>query len=67
MTPVDFSEQEKEALRIVQADLPDTQSPYAEIAARAGISEQEVLDLLKRLKEQDIIRRFGATLRHQQA
>ena len=67
MDPVNFSEQEKEVLRIVQADLPDTQSPFADIAAMAGLSEQEVLDLLQNLKERGIIRRFGATLRHQQA
>ncbi len=67
MTPMDFSDQERAVLRIVQADLPDTQSPFADIAARVGIPEQEVLDLLQNLKERGIIRRFGATLRHQQA
>ncbi|WP_291323403.1 Lrp/AsnC family transcriptional regulator [Desulfonatronospira sp.] len=67
MTPVEFSQQEIEVLRIVQADLPDSQSPFADIASRVGLSENEVLDLLRGLKERGIIRRFGATLRHQQA
>lgn len=62
-----FSEAQRKILQIVQADLPDTATPFADIARAAGVSEQEVLALLSRLKEDGIIRRFGATLRHQQA
>ncbi len=67
MAPVTFSEQEKKILRVVQADLPDSQTPFADIAAQAGTGESEVLALLSRLKKEGYIRRFGATLRHQQA
>ncbi|MFP4455283.1 MAG: winged helix-turn-helix transcriptional regulator [Desulfonatronovibrio sp.] len=67
MTAMNFTTQEKQILKVVQADLPDSQEPYADIAQRAGVSEQEVLSLLNRLKEGGYIRRFGATLRHQQA
>ncbi|HDQ41255.1 MAG TPA: Lrp/AsnC family transcriptional regulator [Desulfonatronum sp.] len=62
-----FTAAEKAALRMVQGDLPDCSDPYAEIASRIGLTEAEVLTLLQQLKDQGVIRRFGATLRHQQA
>ena len=60
-----FSEAERAVLRIVQADLPDTLTPYADIAREAGVSEAEVLELLTRLKASGAIRRFGASIKHQ--
>jgi len=60
-----FTEQEKTVLRIVQGNLPDSLTPYADIAAAAGLSEAEVLALLSRLKEDGTIRRFGASIKHQ--
>ncbi len=62
-----FSPVEKEILRIVQKDLPDSLTPYADIAARAGCSEEEVISLLRNLKEEGVIRRFGASIKHQKA
>jgi siroheme decarboxylase len=67
MTAMNFTEQEKKILRVVQADLPDSDTPFADIAESAGVSEEDVLSLLKALKAGGYIRRFGATLRHQQA
>ena len=61
------SKAEKAALRLLQADIPDTERPYLEIAERTGLTEAEVLDLLGHLKDEGVVRRFGATLRHQQA
>lgn len=52
-------------LAICQDNLPASLTPYADIAAICGVSEAEVLDLLKRLKTSGVIRRFGATIRHQ--
>lgn len=62
-----FSEREKAILAIAQGDLPDSLTPYADMAAMAGSSEEEVLALLRRLKGNGAIRRFGASLRHQKA
>lgn len=62
---VQFSVQEEAVLRIVQADLPVSLTPYAEIAAQCGVSEDDVLALLSRLRESGAIRRFGVSLRHQ--
>jgi siroheme decarboxylase len=62
-----FTEGERIVLGLVQGDLPDSATPYADIAATAGIAEEEVIGLLTRLSELGTIRRFGATLRHQKA
>ncbi|EMG36895.1 transcriptional regulator, AsnC family [Desulfocurvibacter africanus PCS] len=62
-----FSQAQKRALAMVQADLPDSATPFADIAAQAGLGEDEVLELLRGLKTAGVIRRFGATLRHQKA
>lgn len=63
----EFSETEKTILRLVQSDLPDSKTPYADIARAAGTDEGTVLELLRRLKEDGAIRRFGASIRHQRA
>lgn len=62
-----FTEAERRILALAGTDLPDSPTPYADIAAQAGVSEAEVLGLLARLKKEGVIRRFGATLRHQKA
>ncbi|NLY42101.1 MAG: Lrp/AsnC family transcriptional regulator [Desulfovibrionales bacterium] len=62
-----FTSEERHILRIVQDTLPDSATPYADIAALTGTTEDVVLNLLRTLKTGGQIRRFGATLRHQQA
>ena len=61
----EFSQQQRDILRIVQKDLPDSLTPFADIARETGTSEEEVLDLLRTLKEEGVIRRFGASIKHQ--
>ena len=60
-----FTETERAILRIVQADPPGSLTPYADIARTVGCTEEEVLDLLSRLKQSGAIRRFGASIKHQ--
>lgn len=60
-----FNDTERRILRIVQADIPDSMTPYADIAKEAGTDEQTVLELLTRLRKEGAIRRFGASIRHQ--
>jgi len=62
-----FTQTEREILRRVQGTLPDSATPFADIAAEVGTTEDEVLSLLRRMKDSKEIRRFGATLRHQKA
>jgi len=61
-----FSEADKALIRILQEDLPLVAEPYAEIAVRLGMSEEEVLERVERWCEQGVIRRFGASVRHRQ-
>jgi DNA-binding Lrp family transcriptional regulator len=56
---------DKRIIASIQGDIPITQRPYLEIAGQLGISEDVLLERLKRLRDKGIIRRFGATLRHQ--
>ena len=58
---------ERKLIHHLQGDLPLTARPFAVLASKVGISEEEVLERIKSLKEQGTLRRFGATLRHQLA
>ncbi len=49
---------DRELLRILQGGLPVCSHPYAEIADRLGISEDEVLRRIAVLKDSHIIRRL---------
>lgn len=61
---LELTETERAVLAAVQDDLPDSLEPFAEIARGCGTSQEEVLKLLRGLKEKGVIRRFGASLRH---
>ncbi len=64
---IQFTETEEKILALVGTDMPDTEQPFKTIAEEVGVDEQTVIDLLVDLKKRKIIRRFGATLRHQKA
>ena len=51
---------DKKLLDIVQDAFPLTSEPYREMASLLGVSEENVLLRLKRLKDEGIIRRMGA-------
>ncbi|MGD9042854.1 MAG: Lrp/AsnC family transcriptional regulator [Desulfobacterales bacterium] len=60
-----LTELEKKIIASIQEDMAVTNRPYIHIAQNLGISETELLQNLKDLCERGVIRRFGATLRHQ--
>ena len=62
-----LSELEKKVIGQIQGDLPHGPRPFAEAAARVGIGEDEFLEVVRDLERRGVIRRFGATLRHQEA
>jgi DNA-binding Lrp family transcriptional regulator len=62
-----ITELEKKVIASLQGDMPVDIRPYQILANQIGISEQEYLQTLSSLKERGIIRRFGATLRHQKS
>jgi DNA-binding Lrp family transcriptional regulator len=55
----DYSEIEKRLLNDFQHDLPLTPRPFAAIAARLGVSEEEVIETLQDLQSQRVVSRVG--------
>ena len=51
---------DKQILNILQTRFPVVPEPFDAVGAELGISGGEVLDRVKRLKEEGIIRRIGA-------
>lgn len=51
---------DRKLLNLIQEDFPITAAPFAEVSARLGIGEVEVLDRIGRLRAEGIIRRIGA-------
>jgi DNA-binding Lrp family transcriptional regulator len=62
-----LTELEKRIIALIQGDMPVTAQPYAQIATELGIGEQQLIETLKDLVRRGVIRRFGATLRHQKS
>jgi len=62
-----LTELEKKAIAAIQGDIPLTDRPYLKIAEALGIPEETLLRTLNDLCDRGIIRRFGATLRHQKS
>ena len=56
---------EKTIIASIQEDIAVTARPYLEIANKLGVTENALLETLQSLCERGIIRRYGATLRHQ--
>ncbi|ADI02185.1 MAG TPA: Lrp/AsnC family transcriptional regulator [Syntrophothermus lipocalidus] len=51
---------DRKILEVAQQEFPLQVRPWAEIAAEIGISETELLDRIRKLKELGVIRRIGA-------
>ena len=61
MTEMTLDTMDKRILDIIQTDFPLESRPYAIIAERLGITEQEALDRVNALRKSRLIRRLGAT------
>ncbi len=58
---------EKKVIAAIQGDIPIVTHPYQVLAQEIGISEETFIQILQSLTERGVIRRFGATLRHQKS
>ncbi len=58
---------EKKVIALLQTDIPVVQRPFRQMAEKIGITEEQFLDVLTSLNQRGIIRRFGATLKHQKS
>ncbi len=61
---IKLEEKEKKVLLALIEGIPLVETPFAEIGKKIGITEEEVINCIKKLKEKKVIRRLGATLRH---
>lgn len=58
---------EKRVIAAIQGDIPVVSRPYQALSDKLGISEETVIAVLQDLTDRGVIRRFGATLRHQKS
>ncbi len=62
-----LTELEKKVIASIQGDIPITSRPYRELSKAIGIAEDLFIQTLQDLTDRGVIRRFGATLRHQKS
>lgn len=62
-----LGELDRRVIRLLQGDIPLSERPFTVLADMLGTSEEGFLARLKALAEKGVMRRFGATLRHQEA
>ncbi|QJA05877.1 Lrp/AsnC family transcriptional regulator [Thermosulfurimonas marina] len=61
---VELTELEKRLVDLLSEGLPLVERPFAVLAEKLGVTEEEVLAAVKTLQEKKIIRRLGALIRH---
>ena len=52
---------DRSIINIIQSDFPIAPRPYAEVAKRLDLPEEDILERVRALKEEGIIRRIGAS------
>ncbi|VVS93116.1 siroheme decarboxylase subunit beta [Desulfoluna spongiiphila] len=62
-----LSDQEKQVISAIQGDIPVCENPYQVLAQGLDMTEEDFLTVLNGLHDKGLIRRFGATLRHQKS
>lgn len=62
-----IDELDKKIIGLLQNDLPLEPRPFAIMADQVGITEDQFLSRVNSMVEMGVIRRFGATLYHQEA
>lgn len=60
-----LTEMEKKIVRELQEGLSLERRPFLPIAEKLGMTEGQLIDKIKEFMDRGVIRRFGATLRHQ--
>lgn len=58
---------DKAIIRELQGDLPLVPHPYAQVAKKLNIDEEELLDRIRWMQDRGMIRRLGAAIRHREA
>ena len=55
-----MDETDKKILDILQNEFPVTEQPFLAVAEKCGISEEETLQRVQKMKDEGVIRRIGA-------
>ena len=55
---------DKQIIKLTQDGISIVHAPFAEIAAKLGLSEEDVVNRLIKMYEEGVIRRFGASIGH---
>jgi DNA-binding Lrp family transcriptional regulator len=55
-----MDETDKKILNILQREFPLDDRPFLTVAKRCGVSEEETLERVRKMKDEGIIRRIGA-------
>ena len=58
---------ERHVIKRIQGDIPLAPRPFLDISKGTGLSESEVIALVRKWKQDKLVRKFGAILRHQKA
>ena len=58
---------DREIIKFIQGDIPVESHPFASLADRLNLSEEEIVEHIKDLQDEGVIRRFAAILRHYNA
>ena len=65
--PYELNNRDIDLIRVLQGNLPDSITPYSVIAETLHWQAEEVISIALSLLEANVVRRFGAVLRHQKA
>ncbi|MDR3599725.1 MAG: Lrp/AsnC family transcriptional regulator [Desulfosporosinus sp.] len=67
VSPYDLSDEDIALIQVLQGNLPDSPTPFTVLAETLQWQVEDVISCAGRLLEAEVIRRFGAVLRHQKA
>jgi DNA-binding Lrp family transcriptional regulator len=62
---MELTNKQIEIIRFIQGDLPCVENPYADLAKKIEMTEQQVVDAIREMLDVGVIRRFGMAVRHQ--
>jgi len=64
MVTAGLQETDRQLIAAIQGGLPLVEEPYRAVAEEIGLTEQEVIDRIRVLREEGVIKRLGVVVRH---
>ncbi len=64
VSPARFTDAERALVRALQGDIGIGATPFADLGETVGMTEDEVLETMGRWRDEGIVRRLGAVVRH---